>query len=66
MGSKEGRREIALLIDEIEQQDDPRAGFALLQKQMASYQDAGDDVPVELLRVRHALETELIAQSRGE
>lgn len=66
MGSKEGRREIAVLINEIEEQDDLRDSFALLKAQMAKYEEAGDEVPVELLRVRHAIETELIAQSRGE
>ncbi len=66
MRSKEGRREIAVVISEIEKQDDPREGFALLQEQMAQYQESGDAIPVELLRARRALETELIAASRGE
>ena len=66
MGSKEGRREIALLINQIEEQDDPRHGFALLKEQMAKYQEAGDSVPEELVRMRQALETDLIAASRGE
>jgi hypothetical protein len=66
MGSKERRGTVAVLLSQIEQQDDLRDGFALLKEEMAKYEEAGDEVPEELIRVRHALETDLIAQSRGE
>jgi hypothetical protein len=66
MRGKEGVVEIASLISQIEGQEDPREGFALLQQQMARYEESGDEVPEELLRVRHAIETDLISASRGE
>jgi hypothetical protein len=62
----EGADEIAVLLSRIEAQDDPRESFALLREQMAKYQEAGDAVPEELMLVQKAIETDLIAASRGE
>lgn len=63
--SKEGQDEIAVLIDQIEEHDDPRESFALVQEKMARYRARGDEVPEELLRVHKALQRDLIAESRG-
>lgn len=65
MPRKEGYEDIVSLIEEVEDQDDPREGLALIEQRMAAYKEAGDTVPVELVRVRKALETDLILQSRG-
>lgn len=65
MRVKKGADEIAVLLSQIEEQDDPREGFALVQQRMARYRDAGDEVPEELVRVHRALQTELILESQG-
>ncbi len=65
MSVEEGHAEIANLIEEIEDQDDPRDGLAMIQQRIAEYQEAGDAVPEELVRVHKAIETDLILQSRG-
>ena len=63
--SKEGKDEIAVLIDQIEEHDDPRQSYALLKENMARYRARGVAIPEGLLRVQKALETDLITQSRG-
>ena len=61
----EGANEIAVLISQIEEQDDPRESYALVRERMARYREAGDTVPEELMLVHKALQTDLIAESRG-
>lgn len=65
MPELEGNERIAALISRIEEQEDPREGFAICKQQIERLERAGDEVPEELVRVRKALETDLILESRG-
>ena len=57
--------EIANLNAQIDTIDDPRAGFAIVQSRIRALQQAGREVPAELLRMERNLQTECICQSRG-
>ena len=63
--SEQMQGEIANLNDAIEQVDDPRAGFALVQARIRAIKSAGREVPVELTRLERNLQSECISQSRG-
>jgi hypothetical protein len=63
--SEQMQGEIANLNAQIEQVDDPRAGFAIVQARIRALKSAGHDVPVELIRLEKNLQTECICQSRG-
>ncbi len=65
MRANTSANEIAVLITMIEEQDDPRESFALLQQRIARYQEDGDEVPEELVRVHQALQVDLILESQG-
>jgi hypothetical protein len=57
--------EIANLNAQIEQVDDPRAGFAIVQARIKAIKSAGRDVPVELARLERNLQNDCISESRG-
>lgn len=57
--------EIANLSAQIDQVDDPRAGFALVKARIHSLRQSGRDIPAELLRMERNLQSECISQSRG-
>jgi hypothetical protein len=63
--SEQMQGEIANLNAEIEQVDDPRAGFALVKAHIHSLRKAGREVPIELIRMERNLQSECISQSRG-
>ncbi len=57
--------EMANLNAQIDQIDDPRAGFAMVKARINELRKAGQDVPAELIRMEKNLQTECICQSRG-
>ncbi len=57
--------EIANLNAQIDQVDDPREGFAMVKARINELRNAGQDIPVELIRMEKNLQTECICQSRG-
>ncbi len=57
--------EIANLNAQIDQVDDPREGFAMVKARINELRNAGQDIPVELIRMEKNLQTECISQSRG-
>jgi hypothetical protein len=65
MPEKQGATPIAVVMTLIDEQEDPREGFAICQDEIARYEQAGDEVPEPLVRVHKALEAELILESRG-
>lgn len=56
---------MANLNAQIDQIDDPRAGFAMVKARINELRKAGQDVPAELIRMEKNLQTECICQSRG-
>ena len=63
--SEQMQGEIANLNAQIEQIEDPRAGFALVQARIRALQSAGREIPSDLIRMERNLQTECICQSRG-
>lgn len=57
--------EIANLNAKIEQNDDPRAGYAIVRARISELRKAGREVPADLIRLERALQGECISQSRG-
>lgn len=56
---------IADLNVEIEQLDDPRASFALVQSHIEAIRQTGSAVPDDLVRLANNLKTDCIVQSQG-
>jgi hypothetical protein len=56
---------IADLNVEIEQLDDPRASFALVQSHIEAIRQAGSSIPDDLVRLANNLKTDCIVQSQG-
>ena len=54
-----------VLINEIEDKDDPREAFAMVQSRIREYRSAGWAVPDDLIRVERHLMTEFMAESQG-
>lgn len=63
--SQQMQGEIANLSAQLEQSDDPRAGFAIVQARIRALRQAGTEVPAELIRLEKNLQTDCISQSRG-
>ncbi len=63
--SEQMQAEIANLNAQIDQVDDPREGFAMVKARINELRNAGQDIPVELIRMEKNLQTECICQSRG-
>jgi hypothetical protein len=63
--SEQMQGEIANLNAQINDIDDPREGFAMVKARINELRKAGQDVPVELIRMEKNLQTECISQSRG-
>ena len=63
--SEQMQGEIAELSAQIAQQDDPRAGFALIQARIRSLRADGITIPAELIRMERNLQSECICESRG-
>jgi hypothetical protein len=57
--------EIAVLLTSINDQDDLRDAYALLQERIQKYRSAGWSVPEELVRVERTMITEFMAESQG-
>lgn len=62
---QEDRVEIRKLMSTIDDQEDPRQSFALVQEKIASLRRRGQKVPDELRRIERVLVTELCAESQG-
>jgi hypothetical protein len=57
--------EIAVLLTTIDDHDDPRDAYALVQERIRQYRSAGWSVPEELVRVERTMMTEFMAESQG-
>ncbi len=63
--NKQSGTDIAVLLTSIEDQDDPRDAYAILQQRIGEYRSAGWSVPDELIRVERSMITEFMAESQG-
>jgi hypothetical protein len=57
--------EIAVLLTAIDEQDDPRDAYALVQERIQQYRVAGWSIPDDLIRVERTMITEFMAESQG-
>jgi hypothetical protein len=57
--------DIAVLLTSIDDHDDPRDAYALVQERIREYRSAGWMVPEELIRVERSMMTEFMAESQG-
>jgi hypothetical protein len=60
-----GIGDIAELNVELDQLDDPRQGFALVQSHIHAIRQAGQEVPDDLVRLSRNLQTDCILESQG-
>lgn len=66
MSEQMGSGDIADLVQQMEQsEDDPRACYALVQRRIREYRQAGRSVPDDLARMERSLMTECMAASQG-
>ncbi len=63
--SEQMQSEIAQLSGQLDQIDDPREGYALVQERIQTYRSMGDEVPDALSRMERALRLDCLAQSQG-
>jgi hypothetical protein len=63
--NKQSGADIAVLLTSIEDHDDPRDAYAMLQERISEYRSAGWSVPDELIRVERTMMTEFMAESQG-
>jgi hypothetical protein len=63
--SDQMQSEIAELNIKIEQIDDPRRCYALVQERIRKYRLSGKHIPEDLARMERALMTECLAESQG-
>ena len=63
--SKQSIDDITVLLTAIDDQDDPRDAYALVQERIQQYRSAGWSVPEELTRVERSMMTEFMAESQG-
>jgi hypothetical protein len=63
--NKEYGADIAVLLTSIDDHDDPRDAYALLQQRIREYRIAGWSVPEELIRVERTMITDFMAESQG-
>jgi hypothetical protein len=64
-GAEAGGADIAVLLTSIDDHDDPRDAYALVQERIREYRSAGWMVPEELIRVERSMMTEFMAESQG-
>jgi hypothetical protein len=64
-GSKDQGADITVLLTSINDHDDPRDAYALLQQRIHEYRSAGWSVPEELIRVERTMMTDFMAESQG-
>jgi hypothetical protein len=57
--------DIAVLLTSLDDHDDPRDAYALLQERIREYRSAGWSVPEELIRIERSMMTEFMAESQG-
>jgi hypothetical protein len=57
--------DITVLLTTIDDHDDPRDAYALVQERIRQYRSAGWLVPEELVRVERSMMTEFMAESQG-
>jgi hypothetical protein len=63
--SDQMQSEIAELNSKIEQIDDARRCYALVQERIRKYRLSGKTIPEDLARMERALMTECLAESQG-
>lgn len=63
--SEQMQSEIAQLSGELDQIDDPRQGYALVQERIRTYRSSGDRVPDALSQMERRLMRECMDQSQG-
>lgn len=63
--SEQMQSEIAQLNGQLEQMDDPRECYALVQERIRSYRTSGDCVPDALNQIERRLFRECLAESQG-
>jgi len=63
--SEQMQSEIAQLSGQLDQIDDPREGYALVQERIRTYRSTGDRVPDALSLMERQLLRECLAQSQG-
>jgi hypothetical protein len=57
--------DIKVLLLAIDEQDDPRDAYAMLQDRIRQYRTAGWSVPEDLIRVERSMMTDFMAESQG-
>jgi hypothetical protein len=57
--------DIKVLLSEIDEQDDPRDAYAMVQDRIRQYRTAGWSVPEDLIRVERSMMTDFMAESQG-
>jgi hypothetical protein len=57
--------EIAELNSKLEEIDDPRRSYALVQERIRLYRTLGREVPQELVRIERRLLNDCLLESRG-
>jgi len=57
--------EVAELNGRLDELDDPRQGYALVKDYIERHQNAGDEIPEDLVRLEKCLLTECLAASQG-
>lgn len=63
--SEQMQSEIAQLSGQLDQIEDPREGYALVQERIRNYRSMGDRVPDALNLMERTLFRECLAQSQG-
>jgi hypothetical protein len=65
MARSKPESELAVLLTAIDEQDDPRDAYALVQERIEQYRVGGWSVPEDLIRVERTMMTEFMAESQG-
>ena len=63
--SEHMQSEIAQLSGQLDQIDDPREGYALVQERIRTYRSRGDEIPDALSLMARSLRLDCLAQSQG-
>jgi hypothetical protein len=63
--SEKLREDFTVLMTKIEDEDDPRAAYAIVQDRIQEYRTAGWAVPDDLIRVERKMMTDFMAESQG-
>jgi hypothetical protein len=63
--SEQMQSEIAQLSGQLDQIDDPREGYALVQERIRTIRSTGDEVPDALSLMERALRLDCLSQSQG-